>query len=69
MRKKIDGVKAHIISMRISDDEKEALRTVMKSMKLGSVSDVMREAFKQIASQSTASTIAPGETSALGARQ
>ena len=48
MKNRITAVKTHIVSMRISAAEKENLRQVMKYLKLKSVSDVMREAFKQI---------------------
>jgi hypothetical protein len=61
MKRKISSVKSHVVSMRISADEWETLREVMKYLQLDSVSDVMREAFRHISEPSSFMVSAAGE--------
>ena len=41
-------VKRHIISLRISSEEWDSLHEIMKGLQFKRVSDLMREAFKQV---------------------
>jgi len=48
MRQKAKGVKRHIISLRVSAEEWDTLHEIMKGLQFKRVSDLMREAFKQV---------------------
>ena len=50
MKQSEQCVKRHIISMRISAEEWDSLHEAMKCLQFRRVSDLMREAFKQVLS-------------------
>ncbi len=47
-RKKMPKKKSYVISMRISDAEREMLVEVMKYQQIGRVSDLMRQAIELV---------------------
>lgn len=53
MKRSDKRVKRHIISMRISVEERDSLHNIMESLQFKRVSDLMREAFKLVLSTPT----------------
>jgi len=48
MRQNGKCVKRHIISLRVSTEEWDTLQEIMKGLQFKRVSDLMREAFRQV---------------------
>ena len=53
MKRSGRNAKTHIISLRISAEEWDALHEIMDGLQLNRVSDLMREAFKQVVAPSS----------------